>query len=128
MRALYIRCTAKISLLASPGTWFKVVGPFIISVKSDYSRPCLSIVVSGLVLYGLFFLKSFRFLPHHTHTPVTKLEAQLRGSEGGDSRNLAKIRTNLKEFSNFWLLRGGVAYKYMSMRREPENLFGVALT
>ena len=68
MRALYIRCTAKISLLASPGTWFKVVGPFIISVKSDYSRPCLSIVVSGLVLYGLFFLKSFRFLPHHTHT------------------------------------------------------------
>ena len=82
MRALYIRCTAKISLLASPGTWFKVVGPFIISVKSDYSRPCLSIVVSGLVLYGLFFLKSFRFLPHHTHTPVTKLEAQLRGSEG----------------------------------------------
>ena len=62
MRALYIRCTAKISLLASPGTWFKVVGPFIISVKSDYSRPCLSIVVSGLVLYGLFFLKSFRFV------------------------------------------------------------------
>ena len=41
--------------------------------------------------------------------PVTKLQAKLRGSEGegGGRRNLVKIRTNLKELSNFWLLRGG---------------------
>ena len=94
MRALYIRCTAKISLLASPGTWFKVVGPFIISVKSDYSRPCLSIVVSGLVvlpeilsfpptLFGTHIHTHTVHMYVHTHTPVTKLEAQLRGSEGG---------------------------------------------
>ena len=38
--------------------------------------------------------------------PVTKLQAKLRGSEGegGGRRNLVKIRTNLKELSNFWLL------------------------
>ena len=42
---------------------------------------------------------------HAAHTPETKLEEAQRG--GGDNRNLAKIRTNLKELSNFWLLRGG---------------------
>ena len=43
----------------------------------------------------------------HDRRAVTKLEAQLRGSEVvGDKRNLVKILTELKELSNFWLLKG----------------------
>ena len=47
-------------------------------------------------------------MPTGGNDEAAKLESQLRGGEGGDKTNLVKIRTSLKELSNFFSQGGGL--------------------